>query len=117
MNQAKFAWFVWWICREVPLGCCRYVRTCSTPLGGSAQAPRGGWVRMYRWREKGGRYSLEGQLFVATPKVRLFGAWENSAEMTVLNKEVPQHGSYPLVLYSKRLRWVVGAFAPGDWPK
>ena len=31
---------------------------------------------------------MEGQLFVATPKVRLFGAWENSAEMTVLNKEV-----------------------------
>ena len=45
-------------------------------------------------RKKGGRYSLEGQLFVATPKVRLFEAWENSAEMTVLNKEVPHPKAY-----------------------
>ena len=32
------------------------------------------------------RYKLEGQLFAATPKMRLFGVWESSAEMTVLNK-------------------------------
>ena len=36
-----------------------------------------------------GRYSFEGQLFEATPRMRLFEAWESSAEMTVLSKEGP----------------------------
>ena len=39
--------------------------------------------------ERRGKCSLKGQLFEATLRMRLFGAWESSAEMTILNKEVP----------------------------
>ena len=47
----------------------------------------GGGVRRVVEVERRGRYSLEGQLFEATPRMRLFGAWESSAKMTILNKE------------------------------
>ena len=55
----------------------------------------GGGVRRDVEVDRRGTYSLKGQLFEATPRMRLFGAWESSAEMTVLNKEVPHPDTLP----------------------
>ena len=68
----------------------RKLRGVGEWVGSFLREGGGGGVRRDVEVERRGIYSLKGQLFEATPRMRLFGAWESSAEMTVLNKEVSQ---------------------------